>query len=203
MSDIFISYANEDRPWAQMFARALEARGWSIFWDQTIPFGNTWRNTIERELKEARCVIVLWSKTSIESEWVRDEADDAKQRRVLVPVRIDDIQPPFGFRNIQTADLTDWRATNPTAAFDRLTADIAARIGSPSKQTDRQVARVNNDATHKADYENAAGENYRSSPSPSATPLVKRTATPTPSVLATVETKQSRLDLALRELFPD
>jgi hypothetical protein len=131
MSDIFISYNHEDRLPAQLFAQALEGRGWSIFWDRTIPTGKTWRETIGKELGEARCVIVLWSKTSIESEWVREKADDAKARRVLVPVRIDNVQPPIGFRGIQTADLMGWNAAKPSLAFDRLTIDIATLIGSP------------------------------------------------------------------------
>jgi hypothetical protein len=130
MSDIFISYNNEDRLRAQTLAHALELLGWTIFWDRTIPYGKTWHDTIGRELGEARCVIVLWSKSSVESEWVREEADDAKQRRVLVPVRIDDVQPPIGFRSIQTADLTNWNAAESTPEFDRLIATITSRFGS-------------------------------------------------------------------------
>jgi hypothetical protein len=135
MSDIFISYNHEDQLRAQELARALEGRGWSIFWDRTIPIGKTWPETIGKELSEARCVVVLWLKTSIESGWVREEADDAKARRILIPVRIDNIQPPIGFRGIQTADLVNWNATEPTPAFSRLTADIAMLIGStPMKE---------------------------------------------------------------------
>jgi len=62
---------------------------------------------------------------------VREKADDAKARRVLVPVRIDNVQPPIGFRGIQTADLMGWNAAKPSLAFDRLTIDIATLIGSP------------------------------------------------------------------------
>jgi TIR domain len=129
MSDIFISYNHEDQIRAQELAQALGGRGWSIFWDRTIPYGKTWRETIGKELSEARCVIVLWSKTSIESGWVQEEADDAKRRGVLIPIRIDDIKPPIGFRGIQTADLVNWKATRPTPAFERLKTDIAASIG--------------------------------------------------------------------------
>jgi hypothetical protein len=129
MSDIFISYNNEDRLRAQTFAQALEGRGWSIFWDQTIPYGKTWRETIGKELNEARCVIVLWSKTSIESGWVQEEADDAKRRGILVPVLIENVQPPIGFRSIHAADLTRWDATESAPLFNRLIADIAALIG--------------------------------------------------------------------------
>ena len=91
--------------WAEMLAQTLEGRGWSTFWDRTIPIGKTWRETIGSELDGARCVIVLWSKTSIESDWVQEEADDAKRRGVLVPILIDNIQPPIGFRSIQAAHL--------------------------------------------------------------------------------------------------
>jgi hypothetical protein len=142
MSDIFISYAHEDRSRAQTLAQTLEDRGWSIFWDRTIPIGKTWRETIGRELAEAHCVIVLWSKTSIESDWVAEEADDAKRRRLLVPVLINDLQPPLGFRSIQTADLVDWDGTEPTLAFRRLMTDIAALIGPPPKEAKNESRRT-------------------------------------------------------------
>jgi hypothetical protein len=200
MSDIFISYNNQDRHRAQLFAHALEQRGWSIFWDPDIRAGKRWLDSISRELSEARCVIVLWSKNSVSSQWVRDEAEDAKQRDILVPVRIDNVEPPLGFRGIQTANLTNWNAAQPTLAFDRLIADITALIGSPSKEAGGQLARANNVARHKAAYEDAKGENYRASPSPSATSLVEGTATPAPSVLA-AETKQPRLHLALKGMI--
>jgi TIR domain len=139
MSDIFISYANKDRPRAQMFVQALEGRGWSIFWDRTIPVGKTWRETIGEELREARCVIVLWSRTSVASDWVHEEADDAKRRGILVPVPIENVQPPIGFRSIQTADLVNWDATVSTQTFSILTAGIAALIRSPPKEVEGEV----------------------------------------------------------------
>jgi TPR repeat protein len=142
MSEIFISYAREDQPWAEMIAQHLEARGWSIFWDRTIPIGKTWRDTIGGELDNARCVIVLWSKISIKSGWVHDEADEAKRRGVLVPVLIENVQPPMGFRSIQAAHLENWDGAQPTQAFRRLIADVAALIGLPpeeAEKTDRQA----------------------------------------------------------------
>jgi tetratricopeptide (TPR) repeat protein len=128
MSDIFISYANEDRLRARMFVQALEGRGWSVFWDRTIPVGKTWRETIGEELSEARCVIVLWSTASVASDWVQEEADDAKRRGILVPVLVENVHPPIGFRNIQTADLVNWDPTVSTQAFGILTDGIAALI---------------------------------------------------------------------------
>jgi TPR repeat protein len=138
MSDIFLSYAREDQPWAEMLAQTLEGRGWSTFWDRTIPIGKTWRETIGSELDSARCVIVLWSKTSIESGWVQEEADDAKRRGVLVPILINNVQPPIGFRSIQAAHLENWDGKEPTQAFRRLIADIAALIGLPPKEAEKK-----------------------------------------------------------------
>jgi hypothetical protein len=130
MSDIFISYAREDQQRAEMLAQLLGDRGWSIFWDRTIPIGKTWRETIGRELQGARCVIVLWSKNSIESHWVQEEADDAERRGILVPVLIESVQAPIGFRSLQAADLENWDGTEPTQAFHRFVADIIRHVAS-------------------------------------------------------------------------
>jgi len=114
-----------------MLAHALKARGWSVFWDRTIPIGKTWRETIEKELQNSRCLIVLWSETSVGSGWVQEEADFGKRRGILLPILIENVEPPMGFRSIQTADLVNWNAGEPTPAFDRLTTDVAALIGTP------------------------------------------------------------------------
>jgi TIR domain len=98
-----------------------------------------WRETIGRELSEARCVIVLWSKTSIDSSWVQEEADDARRRGVLVPVLIDKVIPPIGFRSVQAADFADWDKKETTQAFRRLRADIAALVGSAPRTPREEV----------------------------------------------------------------
>ena len=142
MSDIFISYAREDQQRAEMLAQLLGGRGWSIFWDRTIPIGKTWRETIGSELDDACCIIVLWSKISIKSAWVQDEADEAKRRGVLVPILIENVQPPMGFRGIQAAHLENWDGTESTQAFGRLIADLAALIGLPPKETEKEGGQV-------------------------------------------------------------
>jgi hypothetical protein len=151
MSDIFISYHNADRPGAQMLAQALGGCGWSIFWDRKIPVGKTWPETIGRELDDARCVVVLWSKTSIKSDWVREEAEHAKHRGVLIPVLIDNVLPPIGFRTIQAADLVDWYATKPTESFRSLISDIAGLIGRPPKEPEEGRKPAEAEAMIKSD----------------------------------------------------
>src|SRR3954453_11460846 len=105
---IFFRYAREDQAQVPSLVAALEARGWSVFWDRRIPAGKTWRSHIGRALNEARCVVVAWSEHSIRSEWVIEEADDGRERGILVPALIDPVRSPQGFRGIQAADLSGW-----------------------------------------------------------------------------------------------
>jgi len=130
MSDIFISYAREDESRIKPLVAAFEAEGWNVFWDRRIPAGSSWRNHIGSALQQARCVVVAWSVHSLESNWVAEEADDGKMRQVLVPVSLDSVIPPRGFREIQSADLTDWKPGQPSENLTRLLGDIQRLIGS-------------------------------------------------------------------------
>ncbi|MBV9497691.1 MAG: TIR domain-containing protein [Acidobacteria bacterium] len=109
MADLFLSYAREDRECAEQLAQALSARGWSVWWDRRIQVGKSFSEIIEHEIADARCVVVIWSRHSVESEWVQNEAAEAAHRKVLVPIRIEDVRMPLEFRRLQTADLFDWR----------------------------------------------------------------------------------------------
>lgn len=109
MADLFLSYAREDRECAELLSRALSQRGWTVWWDRQINVGSSFSEVIERELNKAKCVIVLWSRHSLASDWVQNEASEALRRKALVPVRIEDVRPPLEFRRLQTADLLDWR----------------------------------------------------------------------------------------------
>jgi hypothetical protein len=108
MSDIFLSYAREDRSIAAALAAMLPAHNWTVFWDRHILAGSVFDEVIERELDAARCVIALWSAASVASQWVRAEAEEGAQRNVLVAVLIEYVKPPIAFRRIQAADLTGW-----------------------------------------------------------------------------------------------
>jgi len=131
MSDIFISYAREDRPRAEAIAKALEDHGWSVWWDWVIPTGKKFRRVIQEKLDKARCVVVLWSANSIESDWVIEEASEGNDRGILLPVLIEKVRPPMGFRSMHAADLTNWEGGAAAPAFLRFCADIAPLIGAP------------------------------------------------------------------------
>lgn len=131
MSDIFLSYAREDFAYAKQLAKALEAQGWSVFWDQKIPPGKTWHDFIGKALQGARCVVVIWSKKSIVSNWVREEAEEGNKRKILVPILIDKIEPPIGFRSIQAANLISWSGDKNDMQYQHLISAMASILGSP------------------------------------------------------------------------
>lgn len=136
MTDVFISYASEDRDQADKLASALGAFGWSVWWDRKIITGQTFDQAIERELETAKSVIVLWSKHSIASEWVKNEAAVASERGVLVPAMIESVKLPLEFRRKQTADLTGWKGGTSHGGFQALCEGVSTMIGSgPQRQS--------------------------------------------------------------------
>jgi hypothetical protein len=139
VTDVFLSYANEDRERAATLARSLEAAGLSVWWDRKIVAGHAFDEAIERELETAKSVVVLWSRSSVTSEWVKNEAAAAAERDVLVPASIDRVRLPLEFRRKQTVDLADWTGDTPHEGFQALCAGIADRVGRTSAPSSRQV----------------------------------------------------------------
>jgi hypothetical protein len=131
MTDIFLSYAKEDRERASNLATALQAVGWSVWWDRNIQVGQAFDQVIEHALDSAKCVVVLWSKYSISSEWVKNEAASAAERGKLVPALIDDVRMPLEFRRKQTANLIGWEQDPSDPGFQALCGGIAAAAGLP------------------------------------------------------------------------
>jgi hypothetical protein len=108
LADVFLSYAREDRARAEQVAHGLEAAGVDVFWDNEIPPGQTWADYIETKLTQCKALIVLWSQTSTKSQWVREEARLGRDKGVLIPAMIDNSVAPFGFGEVQAANLSTW-----------------------------------------------------------------------------------------------
>ena len=137
MSDIFLSYKSEDREKAQKIAQAIEKMGYKVWWDRVIPPGRTFDDVIEEELNAANCIVVLWSEESVKSEWVKTEASEGNKRKILVPVKIEDVTPPLAFRRIQAAKLTDWDGTSHHHEFDLLIQSVGNILGKPASMDSR------------------------------------------------------------------
>ena len=132
MSDIFISYASEDRPEAEQLAHALESQRWSVWWDRSIPVGKSFATVIQEELNEAKCVAVIWSKNSVKSQWVHAEIKDAQENGTLFPLNIDGSKLPLPYNTMHTADFSSWSGDVKATVFQQLTTAIKGQIGAPA-----------------------------------------------------------------------
>jgi TolB-like protein len=124
MPDVFLSYNREDQATAQRFAEGFEAHGLSVWWDVTLRSGETYDTVTEEALRTAKAVVVLWSKKSVTSRWVRAEATLADRNRTLVPARIGACDLPVMFELTQTADLSGWNGDANSAAWRAFLADV-------------------------------------------------------------------------------
>ena len=128
MADIFVSYARSDKARVAPLVAALEAKGWSVWWDPAIAAGQQFDDQIDAELQQASVVLVVWTPTSVASRWVRGEARDAADRGVLVPVRFDDARLPIDVRALQTTDLDKWGENPASAPFQDLLRSLGGVI---------------------------------------------------------------------------
>ena len=108
MAHIFLSYTSKDRQLAERVAKLLEALGFEVWWEPKILPGMSWQDAVARALQGMDCMVVLWSRDSAENDLVREQAEEGRRRRVLLPVLADKISPPVGFRDINCLDFSDW-----------------------------------------------------------------------------------------------
>jgi len=133
-----------------LFAEIFQERGWSVWWDRKIPPGKSFDETISCALNMARCVVVLWSKTSVVSHWVKEEASEARRRNVLIPVMIEDVEIPLGFRSIQSAQLIGWNGDLGFSEYTELQKSIAIFL---KVQADREIG-ISSEYTHQYALQN-------------------------------------------------
>ncbi len=131
MADLFVSYSREDKARAADIVHLLEDHGWDVFWDQEMRSGTLWPKVLEEELLKARCLVALWTTTSISSRWVRIEAYEALQNDKLVPVLLDKVRPPLEFRQTQMFDLIGWKGDRGDPRLSQLLADLTQLVKAP------------------------------------------------------------------------
>jgi hypothetical protein len=127
MTDVFLSYSRADRPVAEAIARELQRLGVDVWWDHDLLGGDDYRRRISDILTRVRAAIVIWSRRSVESQWVISEAAAARERKVLVPVTIDGQELPIDFRALHTTDLVAWVPGDRLP--DSLLKALADRLG--------------------------------------------------------------------------
>lgn len=137
MADVFISYSQQDRPAVEPIVREFERFGWTVFWDQRVRTGAPFDSVIESELNHASAVLVVWSRASVESEWVRAEATAARNQSKAVPVRsTTELNVPVLY---QAAALPVFTAADIKAqSLDakQVLRDLARLVGKPAGGVD-------------------------------------------------------------------
>lgn len=131
---VFLSYSRGDRAKALKIIAALEASDMRVWWDGMLEGGDAFAHSTESALETADAVVVLWSETSIQSHWVRDEATRGRDRGRMVPISLDGAQPPLGFRQIHYVDLSKWRGKVAAPEFAELLRAIRTTAGAPHQQ---------------------------------------------------------------------
>ena len=155
MSDIFISYANEDSVCAKAISEALTSKGCRVWRDrENLYAGQEFRKEIDCALRDAKCVLVLWSQHSINSTWVGAEADAGFQGAKLVPVRIEDhVKIPVPFTEMHTEDLSAWDGSAESPAFSRILTAIERNVGRPSSTLGQDIILTHRLESLKRDLE--------------------------------------------------
>lgn len=139
MPDVFISYNREDRDMARLVAGALEAEGFSVWWDAALRAGETYDEVTEHNLRTSGAVVVLWSKKSSNSKWVRAEATVGERSSTLVPALIEDCDRPIRFELVQTADLRHWRGDRNDPSWRAFMQDVRSAVQKKSSKQQAQA----------------------------------------------------------------
>ena len=132
--DIFLSYNREDQGRAKVFAEAFEREGFKVWWDVGLRTGEAYDEVTEAALRTAKAVVVLWSKKSVVSRWVRAEATLADRNKTLVPCMIEPCERPIMFELTQTAELGHWNGDAGDKAWIAFLGDVrrfAAKDAAP------------------------------------------------------------------------
>lgn len=131
--ELFISYSREDRPRARVFAECLAEEGFTVWWDAALRSGETFDEVIERNLRAAKAVVVLWSPRSVASRWVRAEATLADRRGCLVPVIIEPCDRPIIFELTHTTEFSHWDGARDDPAWIQFVTDLRRQVGGLQK----------------------------------------------------------------------
>ena len=130
MADIFVSYATGNRRKISVLTGLFESLGWQVWWDQELRAGAEWSEEIQREVEDAKCVVVAWSRTAVVSEWVNREATIGLENNKLVPILLEPVSPPAEFAHIHAARLTAWAGGAEAPELGRLLHQVAEKLGS-------------------------------------------------------------------------
>ena len=140
MADVFVSYARPQDQQARQIADALRSAGYDVWRDDELPAHRTYGEVIEERLASAKAVLVLWSAEAFKSQWVRAEADIAREAGTLVQVTLDGKLPPLPFNQIQCADLQNWDGSGQSSEWRKVEGSIASLVKAMGADSQHEPA---------------------------------------------------------------
>ncbi|WP_298303988.1 toll/interleukin-1 receptor domain-containing protein [uncultured Erythrobacter sp.] len=129
MPDVFISYSRHDQEAVARLAKKVEAEGYDVWWDAELPPHKSYGDVITEKIGAAKAAIVVWSETAAASEWVRAEADVARNQKKLIQTALGDLIPPLPFNQIQFADIGDWQGEDDHSGWRKVMASLTELCG--------------------------------------------------------------------------
>ena len=129
MVDVFISYSRDDAEKVGMLARMIADEGYEVWWDADLPPHMSYGDVITAKIGAAKAAVVVWSDTAAKSEWVRAEADVARNQKKLIQTNIDNVMPPLPFNQIQCAAIGDWDGSADHRGWSKVKQSLVALCG--------------------------------------------------------------------------
>ncbi len=169
MGHIFISYSSKDRSKTRALAKILEKNNLKVWWDKNLAPGKTFDRAISKALDDSESIVVLWSKNSVNSDWVLEEAYEGLERKILVPAIIETTRLPFGYRRIQAVNLSRWQGADSAKGIKDLIKALRALVepdekkkAKPKKKVAKRIRRLSGALDGKAIvFTGALSENRR------------------------------------------
>ena len=142
MFDVFISHAQSTIPLVRQIADALRGLGHTVWWDEDLPVHRPFPQMIEARIRDAKAVVVIWSKDAVEGTYVRAEAEIARPAGTLVQISVNGTVPPLPFNTIQFADMTGWTGDANAPGWRKVVASVSELVGSDRAAPVTPVAAV-------------------------------------------------------------
>jgi adenylate cyclase len=150
VSRVFLSYAREDIDAARELAEQIAHAGHDVWWDRHLHGGSRFVAEIDKALKDAEAVVVLWTAASVESAWVQDEAAEGRDKGRLVPASLGSAKPPLGFRQFHTVVIGEMNGRERADGIDELLDAIGRTCGSDPSESKAAVAQASGKTQRRA-----------------------------------------------------
>jgi len=140
MTDICVIFASENETVAEKLVLLLR-RSWNVWWAGDIAQGD-WEKEVYCQISNTKAVVPVFSYHAIDKNIFKDELKLAeKQRRLIYPFFIDEVEPPLGFGHLNRTDAFGWDGDENHPGYKQLKQKIVAKLGENGNE-DKNLERI-------------------------------------------------------------